>query len=70
MAASNLSEILRIDLCKCPSELLETIAKNCCRLKNIDAQTIRFILLHISCSFVLKNGIKSMNIGYVISCLY
>lgn len=40
LAASNLSEILRIDLCKCPSELLETIAKHCCRLKNIDAQTI------------------------------
>lgn len=40
LAASNLSEILRIDLCKCPSELLETIAKHCLRLKYIDAQTI------------------------------
>lgn len=40
-ASSNLSEILRIDLCKCPSELLETIAKNCLRLQYIDAQFIR-----------------------------
>lgn len=39
-AASNLSEILRIDLCKCPTEVLESIAKYCLRLKHIDAQFI------------------------------
>lgn len=43
-AASNLSEILRIDLCKCPTEVLESIAKHCLRLKHIDAQFIRYYL--------------------------
>ncbi len=39
--ASNLSEILRIELCKCPSEVLESIIQNCMRLQHIDAQSIR-----------------------------
>lgn len=41
LAASNLSEIQRIDLCKCPAEVLSSIARHCLRLKYIDAQTIR-----------------------------
>ncbi len=40
-ASSNLSEIQRIDLCKCPAEVLHSIARHCFRLKSIDAQFIR-----------------------------
>ena len=39
-AASHLSEIQRIDFCKCPVELIETIALHCPRLQYIDATTI------------------------------
>ena len=51
--ASNLSEILRIELCKCPSEVLESITKHCSRLQYIDAQFIRlFISLLLSYIYI------------------
>lgn len=41
-SASNLSELSHIDLCKCPSQVLDSIAKHCQRLRVIDAQFIRY----------------------------
>ena len=39
-AAGNLSEIRRIDFCRCPAEVVETMAANCCRLRYVDATSV------------------------------
>ena len=50
-AASHLSEIRRVDFCKCPVELVETLTGHCPRLHYIDATSIRYEPAAASFSF-------------------